>query len=91
MTPEHVVAAQVTYAPGWEAWANGKSARVRGDGLGLTVIEPDCRGACEITMRYTGGWESAVTRSASAAALLGTIFYALLRWRRAASGRLAAS
>jgi hypothetical protein len=91
VTQEHLVAVQVTYAPGWEAWANGKSARVRGDGLGLTVIEPDCRGACEITMRYTGGRDSAVTRSASAAALLGTILYALLRWRRAASGRLAAS
>jgi hypothetical protein len=65
-----VIAVQVTYDPGWEAYANGKRQPVRGDAIGLMVIEPDCHGPCEILLRYTGGKDRFVTRALSLAAML---------------------
>jgi uncharacterized membrane protein YfhO len=65
-----VIAVQVTYDPGWEAYANGKRQPVRGDAIGLMVIEPDCHGPCEISLRYTGGKARVVTRAMSLAAML---------------------
>ena len=65
-----VIAVQVTYDPGWEAYANGKRQPVRGDAIGLMVIEPDCHGPCEISLRYTGGKDRVVTRAMSLAAML---------------------
>jgi hypothetical protein len=78
VAPGQVVAAQVTYAKGWEAWANGRRQRVRGDAIGQTVIEPDCTGPCEITLRYTGGVETTIARALSLAAML---FAAGCAWR----------
>jgi hypothetical protein len=77
------VAVQVTYEKGWEAWANGRKQKVRGDGLGQLVIEPDCAGPCEIDLRYTGGAETVVTHAMSWAAMLIAAVYALRRryWR----------
>jgi uncharacterized membrane protein YfhO len=65
-----VVAVQVTYDPGWEAYANGKRQPIRGDAIDLMVIEPDCRGPCEVSLRYTGGKDRVVTRAMSLAAML---------------------
>jgi hypothetical protein len=65
-----VIAVQVTYDPGWEAYANGKRQPVRGDAIGLMVIEPDCHGPCEISLRYTGGKDRVATRAMSLAAML---------------------
>jgi hypothetical protein len=65
-----VIAVQVTYDPGWEAYANGKRQPIRGDAIGLMVIEPDCHGPCEISLRYTGGKDRVVTRAMSLAAML---------------------
>lgn len=76
--PGQVISAQITYEKGWEAWANGKRQRIRGDGLGQMVIEPECAGPCEIHLRYTGGYEQTLTRVLSAAA----VAFALLYWRR---------
>jgi len=73
-----VVAVQVTYEQGWEAWANGKQQTVRGDAIGQMVIEPQCE-SCEISLRYTGGMEHVVTRTLSMSALL---LAAVLEWRR---------
>jgi hypothetical protein len=79
LAPGQVVSVQETYERGWEAWANGRRQTVRGDGLGLIVIEPDCTGPCDITLRYTGGIDAPLTWSLSAAAMLGALVYA---WRR---------
>jgi len=77
-----VIAVQVTYTPGWEAWAGGRRQGLRGDGLGLMVIDPDCRGACDISLRYTGGREHLLTRGMSLAASLFAIAFAMKGRRR---------
>ena len=79
VSPGQVIAVQVTYERGWEAWANGKPQRVFGDAIGQMVIEPDCLGPCRISLRYTGGWEHRATRAMSLAAMLVA---AVLGWRR---------
>jgi hypothetical protein len=76
--PGQVISVQVTYARGWEAWANGKRLRVFGDAIGQMVIEPDYHGPCHIVLRYTGGWEHRATRSMSLAAMLVAL---ALGWR----------
>jgi hypothetical protein len=74
-----VLAVQVTYVQGWEAWADGRRQRVRGDAIGQMVIEPDGSGPCEISLRYTGGKERLLTRAASLTAMIVAIGFA---WRR---------
>lgn len=76
LASDQVISAQVTYAPGWEAWANGKRKPVRGDAIGQMVIEPGCLGPCEISLRYTGGIETAITRALSFGAMLVAAAYA---------------
>lgn len=80
--PGQEVAAQVTYDPGWEAWANGKRQRIGGDGLGLIVIDPDCTGRCDISLRYTGGRERVLTRAMSLAASLAAVAFVIIGRRR---------
>ena len=77
-----VIAVQVTYDPGWEAYANGKRQPVRGDAIGLMVIDPDCHGPCDILLRYTGGIDSVVTRAMSLAAMLAAVAFGWLGRRR---------
>jgi len=77
-----VVSVQVTYEPGWEAWANGRRQPIVGDGLGQMVIEPDCLGPCRISLRYTGGWEHIATRLMSVMAMLAAAVFA---WRSRSS------
>lgn len=77
-----VVAVQVAYAPGWEAWANGRRQPVRGDAMGQMLIEPDCEGPCEISLEYTGGAESAITRAMSVSAMMAATVFALVQRRR---------
>jgi hypothetical protein len=78
IAPGQLISVQETYTPGWEAWANGKRQKVRGDALGQLVIEPECAGTCDIALRYTGGVEAVATRSLSLAA---TFFAAWALWR----------
>jgi hypothetical protein len=73
-----VVAVQVTYDRGWEAYANGKRQPIRPDAIGLMAIEPDCDGPCEISLRYTGGTERIVTRAMSVAAMLVALAFGWL-------------
>jgi len=80
--PGQVIAAQVTYDRGWEAWARGKRQRIRRDGLGLMVIDADCTGPSEISLRYTGGVERTVTRGLSLAASLVALAFAVWGRRR---------
>jgi hypothetical protein len=70
LKPGQVIGVQVTYERGWEAWVNGKPQRVIGDAIGQMVIEPDCEGACQVLLRYTGGWQHRATRTMSVGAML---------------------
>lgn len=47
----------INYDPGWPAEANGRSVRLRPDGLGFILIEPQCSGACEVELHWSSGWE----------------------------------
>jgi hypothetical protein len=82
-----VVAVQVTYDPGWEAYVNGKRQPIRGDAIGLMAIEPECHGPCEISLRYTGGKDRVVTRAMSLAAMLVALAFGWLGGNRTASRR----
>jgi hypothetical protein len=73
-----VVAVQVTYDPGWEAYANGRRQPIREDAIDLMVIEPECHGPCEISLRYTGGQDRVVTRAMSLAAMLVALAFGWL-------------
>ena len=74
--PGQVVAVQVTYDRGWEAWSNGRRLPVRGDAIGQMVIEPEKSGPCEIDLRYTGGGARVIQRGMSLAAMLLAAAYA---------------
>jgi hypothetical protein len=78
----------MTHTPGWEAWANGERQQVRGDAIGQMVVEADCGGPCEITLRYTGGTERVLTRGLSAMAVLAALAFAWVGRRRTGSGRI---
>ena len=77
-----VVAARVSYHPGWKASANGKPAAITSDGLGLQIIQPDCNGPCDIRLVYDGGWELRLCRWASALTILGLLAGSVIRRRR---------
>ncbi len=77
--PGQVVAVQVSYDRGWEAWANGRPQRIRGDSIGQMAIQTDCQGPCDISLRYTGGTEKLLTRTVSMAAMIVALVFA---WRR---------
>jgi hypothetical protein len=67
------VSVQVTWAPGWEATANGRTIPVRGDGLGMIVIDPGCDGNCSIDVSYGVTREAWVCRLLSAAVTVGIL------------------
>ncbi len=86
--PGQVVSVQVTYDRGWEAWSRGRRLAIRRDGLGQMIVEPPGPGPCDITLRYTGGWETAVQRGMSLFAMLIAGVYAWrFRGARTARGR----
>jgi hypothetical protein len=75
-----VVTVRVNHHPGWRATANGKSARLSRDGTGLTIIQPDCNGPCDIRLVYDGGRELRFCRWASALTAMGLLVWAAIRW-----------
>ena len=77
-----VIAVQITYDAGWEAYTNGRRQPIRGDAIGLMVIEPDCNGPCEISLRFTGGTETVVTRAMSVSAVLVVLAFGWLGRKR---------
>ena len=84
LQPGQAVSVQVTYTPGWHAMVNGAPQRVGHDGLGAILLEPECRGACEITLVYDGGIE---WRAACVASLCGLVLVAGVGWRTAVRNR----
>jgi hypothetical protein len=73
----HVVSVAINHHRGWRATAtvNGQAVPVRKDGLGLLVIEPGCSGACEITLRWSPGWEPALALLSALGALIGGLVW----------------
>jgi hypothetical protein len=92
-TPDHVriaalladgqaIAVQEAYDPGWRATAEGRPLRVREDGLGLMVLEPDRTGPVAIDLRFEGGTERNICAAVSAAMALA--LFGMLVWPWAA-------
>jgi hypothetical protein len=64
---------QVAWFPGWKAEVQGQAREIARDGLGFIVVKPQCEGACEVDLRWTGRWDLWPARLLSLAAL-GLIF-----------------
>jgi hypothetical protein len=47
-----LLSVQVNYMPGWQATVGDRPIRVRGDAIGLLVLEPDCEGDCRVEAVY---------------------------------------
>jgi hypothetical protein len=78
-----VLSVQIAYHPGWTASVGGKPARVRSDGIGQIVVEPDCEGECQVDLVFTGGSEAVAARIASYGAFsAGLVWIAASRRRR---------
>ncbi len=60
--PGQVLTIQEGFHPGWHATVSGKPAKLYKDGLGLMWLRPDCRGDCQVTLDYDGGWELRICR-----------------------------
>ncbi len=86
LRPEHLLAVQVTYHPGWKATVDGWPCRIEQSKLGLMLIEPRCTGPCTVELRYDGGTEMALARAARGAALLGILLWFVLDLRKRRHG-----
>jgi hypothetical protein len=82
------ISVQICYDPGWEARLGGREQKLRADGLGMIVIEPDRTGHLDFDLEFTGGLERRLCRAASLATIAGLLLWALSSARRAASTRL---
>jgi hypothetical protein len=86
VAPGQVISVQMTYDGAWRAKTAGRLARIRPDGLGMTIIEPNCTGDCAIDLEFARGTERTICLAAgtfTAGALLAMLFWPLRR-RRAA-------
>ncbi|MGD0500914.1 MAG: glycosyltransferase family 39 protein [Bryobacteraceae bacterium] len=83
IAPGQVVSVQVTYTPGWRAWAGGAEQEISKDGLGFLTVKPACQGPCQIALSFDGGREWRVTCLLSLAAMLAVLGLAgAAFWRR---------
>ena len=76
--PEQALSVEVGYHPGWHATVNGQPRAIYKDGLGLMWLRPECNGACEIELDYTGGWALWLCRAVSYGAIAGLTGFLLL-------------
>jgi hypothetical protein len=68
IAPGQLISVQETYHPGWRARVSGAECKVMRDGLGMIVVDPGCRGECDIALTYGVDTEGRAARAASAAA-----------------------
>jgi hypothetical protein len=68
--PGQVISVQETWMPGWEAKVSGRDVPVHADQLGLIVIEPGCRGSCQVDLSFGVTREGWVCRTLSLAVTL---------------------
>ncbi len=84
--PGQLLSVQIPYHAGWRATVGGSTVPVRADALGQMVIEPACGGPCTVDLKFTGGAEMLVARTACVLALLAPLLLlgtVGVRWRRA--------
>ena len=75
--PRQVISVQETWMPGWQATVAGHAVPVRGDKLGLTIIEPGCNGPCQIDLSFgvtTEGWVCRVLSLTVTLLALGALY-----------------
>ncbi len=85
---DQLVSVQVTYHPGWRATVNGVRRPVRGDKIGLMVVEPRCEGRCTIDLTYDGGTEMKAAKTASLTGLVICLLWAAVSRQRKRGGRV---
>jgi hypothetical protein len=68
-----VIAVQMNHHSGWRARVNGEDRPVYADAAGLTIVEPQCTGECEIALEFTGGLQFRLALVASALVTLGAL------------------
>ena len=57
VAPSQTISVQINYDPGWRASRAGQALRIRPDGLGMTIVEPECSGECVVDLEFRGGAE----------------------------------
>jgi hypothetical protein len=80
--PGQALSIQTTYDKGWIALANGKPAEVSRDAIGLSVVHPDCDGACTVDFVFDGGLERKICRVLSFTTMVGAILGAFVAFKR---------
>lgn len=83
LSPGAAVSIQMAYHPGWRATVEGRAVPVHADGIGLTVIEPDCNGPCRIELAY----RREIPMSVFWIALMAGIVFALSAFAPRSTGR----
>jgi hypothetical protein len=91
LEPGDVISLQITYHPGWKAFAGGKAASITSDGLAQMVVHADCSGLCEVDLSYDGGWEGKALRMLSLATILGVALWGVAGLRRRKVARVSTS
>jgi hypothetical protein len=85
LRPEQILSVQISWDNGWNASAGGRAVKIRGDRLGLVVIEPRCNGPCTVNLTYDGGAEGRWARRIQWAAFAaGAIWIFMGLWQRKA-------
>jgi hypothetical protein len=67
--PDDLLSVQVAWFPGWKAAVRGVAKPVSPDGMGFIVIQPHCRGDCDIDLAWTGRGDLPLTAAVSLATL----------------------
>jgi len=62
LTGSDILNVQVSFHPGWSAAVEGRTARVRRDGLGQMLVDHGCEGRCVVELSYDGGLEMRICR-----------------------------
>ena len=69
LAPGDALSVQVAYFKGWKASARGMPQPVAPDGIGFTVIRPQCSGDCEVLLEWTHPWDYWLAAAISLASL----------------------
>ena len=82
LRPGDWISVQETMLPGWHASMAGRPLEIRGDGLGLMVLNPKTSGATRIDLVYDGGTESKLFRMACVACWFGLMVWSISSFGR---------
>ena len=84
LEPDQSLSVAINFHKGWYAAANHHEVTVRGDGLGLIVIEPGCSGPCEVQLSWHTGWEPPIALVIAFFTFAGGVLWA---WRGTSAPR----